>query len=181
MDVDGGNPFRLDSLGMGPRCTPDGKWVLYTSLSTDGLPVTCKIPVQGGEKILLPEMNAFQFDISPDGKLIAGYIENEDSTGRWDIVVVPFEGGDPMYTFTGYVADTEWLKWAPDGKSITFIMGSGGDVANIWKQPLVGGPPVQITEFKEEWIFAFDWSKNGDLVCSRGVIDNDVVLIRDIK
>jgi serine/threonine protein kinase len=181
MDIEGGTPVRLDSLGTGPRCTPDGKWILYKSLNNDGVPVTCKIPVQGGEKIFLPELLAYEFDISPDGNLIAGYAENEDTTGRWDIVVVPVEGGDPAYTFTGYVSDAEGVQWAPDGKSITFIMGSGGDVANIWKQPLAGGPPVQITDFKEYLIFAYDWSRDGDLVCSRGVVDNDVVLIRDIQ
>ena len=45
-----------------------------------------------------------------------------------------------------------------------------------------GGPPKQLTDFKEGKIFAFDWSPDGkDLLLSRGDVSNDVVLISDFR
>jgi serine/threonine protein kinase/dipeptidyl aminopeptidase/acylaminoacyl peptidase len=181
MDSNGKNPVRLDSLGISPRCTPDGNWVLYRGMTTEGSAVTCKIPLHGGERIFLPELNMYEFDISPDGKLTAGYIAAKDSESI-RLAVMPVEGGDPIRIYTDYpAAEFDELQWAPDGKSITFIRTSGYDVSNIWKQPMHEGAPVQITDFKEKLIFAYDWSRDGDLVCSRGVIDNNVVIIRGIE
>ncbi len=45
-----------------------------------------------------------------------------------------------------------------------------------------GGKPVQLTDFKSDNIFSFDWSRDGKfLALSRGSTINDVVLISDFK
>lgn len=89
-------------------------------------------------------------------------------------------GGKPIKTFeippTVYI-DTE-LRWTPDGRAITYLDHCGGQ-ANLWIQPLDGGPPKQLTDFKTDQIFSFDWSRDGRLVYSRGLRTNDVVLIKD--
>ena len=72
------------------------------------------------------------------------------------------------------------LRWTPDGLSLTYIIDTAG-VSNIWSMPLNGGSPKQLTHFTEHLIFAFEWSSDGTIACSRGQIDNDVVLIKDIK
>jgi Tol biopolymer transport system component len=52
-------------------------------------------------------------------------------------------------------------------------------VSNIWIQPLDGGAPKQITHFKSDQIFWFEWSPDGkQLGVSRGAITSDVVMIR---
>ncbi len=52
---------------------------------------------------------------------------------------------------------------------------------NLWKQPLSGGPPQQITHFKE-LIFAYDWSPDGkQLAITRGSKPSDVVLISNFR
>jgi Tol biopolymer transport system component len=57
-----------------------------------------------------------------------------------------------------------------------------GIVSNIWLQPVDGGQPRQLTDFKTDRIFSFDWSRDGKwLACSRGAIDNDVVLISNFR
>ncbi|MFS8086178.1 MAG: hypothetical protein ACMG6H_11165 [Acidobacteriota bacterium] len=55
-------------------------------------------------------------------------------------------------------------------------------VTNIWSQPIDGGPPKQLTDFKSDLIFRFDWSRDGKwLAVARGNISSDVVLINDLK
>ena len=57
-----------------------------------------------------------------------------------------------------------------------------GGTSNIWKQPLDGGPATQLTDFKTDRIFWFDWSRDGkQLALVRGTVSSDVVLISDIK
>lgn len=69
----------------------------------------------------------------------------------------------------------------PDGTAFTYVDDRDG-VSNIWAQPLDGRPPRQLTDFKGERIFHFDWSRDGSqLVFSRGFRAHDVVLIRDLK
>jgi Tol biopolymer transport system component len=51
-------------------------------------------------------------------------------------------------------------------------------VSNIWSQPLDGGSPKRITDFKTDRIFSFDWSKDGkQLALSRGTQTSDVVFL----
>ena len=55
-------------------------------------------------------------------------------------------------------------------------------VSNIWSLPLDGGPLKQLTDFKADQIFWFDFSRDGkQLALSRGTQTSDVILIRDFK
>jgi hypothetical protein len=55
-------------------------------------------------------------------------------------------------------------------------------VSNIWSLPLDGGKPVQLTDFKADQIFWFDFSRDGkQLAVSRGVQTSDVILIPDFR
>ncbi len=71
-------------------------------------------------------------------------------------------------------------RWAPDGGAFTYIVTKEG-MSNVWAQPLKGGPPQQLTHFTDQQIFCFDWSHQGDLVLSRGNVNSDAVLIRNLR
>ena len=69
------------------------------------------------------------------------------------------------------------IHWTPDGRTVAYAATRGG-VSNLWSQPLDGGPPKQLTDFREGLIFDFAWSRDGkQLALSRGVENGDVVLI----
>jgi Tol biopolymer transport system component len=73
------------------------------------------------------------------------------------------------------------MQWSEDGQALTYINTVNG-VSNIWSQPLAGGAPVQLTDFKSEEISNFAWSPDGSqLVCVRGVFSTDIVLLRNSK
>ena len=57
-------------------------------------------------------------------------------------------------------AVTAPVRWLPDGSAFGYISTRGG-VSNIWLQPVEGGEPKQLTDFKSDVIFSFDWSRDG--------------------
>jgi hypothetical protein len=66
-------------------------------------------------------------------------------------------------------------------RSLNYIDTING-VSNIWSLPLDGGKPVQLTDFKADQIFWFDFSRDGkQLAVSRGVQTSDVILIPDFR
>ena len=77
--------------------------------------------------------------------------------------------------------NTPRVRWLPDGRAFTYISTRGG-VSNIWLQPVDGGQPTQLTDFKTDFIFSFDWSRDGkQLALSRGTEDRDVILINNFR
>ena len=49
------------------------------------------------------------------------------------------------------------MRWmGRDSQAFTYIVNNGG-VENLWKQPIDGTPPSRVTDFKENYIYAYDW------------------------
>lgn len=182
MDADGGNAKELarGDSGFWPYCSPDGKWVVY-QLGV-GMKTLWRVPLEGGEPAKLTDNYARSPAISTDGKLVAClYFEKANSPAK--LAIIPIEGGPPLNLFdlppTINAANGHILRWAADGRAVTYIDTRGG-VSNIWSQPLDGNPPKQLTQFRSEQIFFFNWSRDGkDLAITRGSSIKDVVLISD--
>jgi len=69
------------------------------------------------------------------------------------------------------------FRWSPDQKGLQFTLTRKG-ATNIWEQPLMGGPPRQVTNFASGRIFEFAWSRDGkQLFLAKGDVTSDVVLI----
>ncbi|MBA2502768.1 MAG: hypothetical protein H0V27_07790, partial [Pyrinomonadaceae bacterium] len=61
-------------------------------------------------------------------------------------------------------------------------IGTPPDPSNIWLQPVAGGEPRKITDFRSDYIYRHAWSRDGrTLALVRGRGTNDVVLMRDDK
>jgi Tol biopolymer transport system component len=184
--VNGGNPIRLTSgLWEGfPSISPDGRWVIYTSLQ-DNKPTLLKVSIDGGAPVQVTDHNATTAIISPDGKWIAyTYPESSDSSAPPNrIAIMPFEGGPVVRTLETPATTTVFLmaQWSHDSKSIYYTVISD-NVSNIWSQPIDGGKPKQLTDFKDMLITSFAWSQDGkQLACSRGALNRDAILITDLK
>jgi len=182
IDIDGSNLKQLTTStgGWQPHCSPDGKWVVYHSFGSSGF-IIWKVSIDGGEPVQVTDKFASFPAVSPDGKLIACYLRDPQTRVK-KIALLPFEGGDPVRSLDlPQTADAgQSVRWTPDGRAVTYI-DTRGLVSNIWLQPIDGSPRRQLTNFKTDRIFSFDWSRDGKLVCSRGVIDSDVVLIKDFR
>ena len=56
------------------------------------------------------------------------------------------------------------LRCTPDGRALTYIDTING-VSNIWSLPIDGSAAKQLTDFKTDQIFWFDWSRDGQHSC----------------
>jgi eukaryotic-like serine/threonine-protein kinase len=178
MDADGSNPTRLTSGedDYGADCSPDGKWLVYVSGN-----YIYRLSIEGGTPTQLAD-DSFGGGprISPDGKLVS-YLARGASISTADIKkVIPSSGGAAVRTLPR-VAGTSGGHWSPDGHANDYLLTRGG-VTNIWRQPVTGGPPKQITNFTSGIIFDFAWSRDGkQLAMARGSRSSDIILISNIR
>lgn len=160
IDIDGGNPKQLTS-GIDerlPLCSPDGKWVVYASFGSG--PSLWKVPIDGGNPVRLTDKASYFPALAPDGELIAHYYTDEQANPQRGIAVIPFEGGEPIKRFDIPTITHPGLRWTPDGRTLAYVI-TGNGISNIWSQPLDGSPPKQLTDFKSDLTYWFEWSSDG--------------------
>ncbi|MGI8898364.1 MAG: protein kinase domain-containing protein [Pyrinomonadaceae bacterium] len=178
MDADGSNPKQLTSGGSdsNPYPSPDGRWVVYQSGGAK--PTLWKVSVDGGQPSQLSNANSSVPVVSPDGKMIACRYWDQDRNAL-KIAIIPFAGGRAIYTYDIPILLRQRIRWTPDGRALMYVDTRAG-ISNIWRQAIDGGPPMQITNFRADQVFSYDWSYDHKLLaCERGVETNDVVLISD--
>jgi Tol biopolymer transport system component len=163
-----------------PQCSLDSRWVVYESFDS-GKWSLWKVSIDGGTPVRMTDKNAEVPALSPDGTQIAYVYADEQANWQRKFAVIPFEGGPPVKTFDVPSTASGIIRWSPNGRALTYVDTRGG-VSNIWSQPLDGSPPRQVTDFRADQIFFFDWSRDGkQLAISRGLFTTDVVLISDFK
>jgi TolB protein len=184
VDVDGGSPRALTPgpRNVGPVFSPDGQSIYYSAFEESQRRIM-KVPVAGATPVAVrmggakaESMPQAIFDISPDGRWIAGPVEFPEAHAIRP-TIVSLAGDAPSRTFD-FVLNN--VKFTPDGRGLSYIDTKGG-VPNIWVQPIDGGPPRQITSFTTDRIYTYAWSRDGkSLALCRGNATNDVVLISNL-
>lgn len=147
-----------------PRISPDSKWVVYSSYSS-GIEALWRVPLTGGEPQVLTDYMATEPDVSPDGKYLSCFTGADTDSKKFVMAVVPFDGGKPTKKFD--IPQTIHIDmsplWTPDGRGLTYV-DTHGDVSNLWLQPVDGGPPKQITNFKQGYVLRREWTRDGKRV-----------------
>jgi len=182
-DFEGGNATQLTHLPQGqragvPSCAPDGKSFAYFQAPDQLLqditgaspPVTLPIHSAGG---------GVRF--SPDGKTIGtiGFVAGPPE--RMAFEFLPVGQAAPHYQYENVPAAATWFEWSPDGKALDYAILRRG-AANVWRQPIEGGPYQQITKFTTPVLTSFRWSPDGkNLYAIRGTHSADIILLRDTK
>ena len=73
------------------------------------------------------------------------------------------------------------VQWSADGSTLLHVKNTGG-VPDIWRRPLDGGEPEQLTNFTSDQIIQCAVSRDGTrLVLARGKTTSNVALIRDLR
>lgn len=184
MDADGSNQKQLTGSAFGnfnPQVAPDGQWVIFWTVTESGTPKIEKVSIEGGDPVQLTDYWTIFPRFSPNGKLIAAGYQDEHQIAHF--AIIPSAGGQPMTILP--MADSALpgvgLEWTPDSSSLVYVQNLNG-VSNIWRQPINGDPPKQLTNFKSDLIFKFALSADGrNLVLARGTQTRDVVLFRDFR
>ena len=183
MDIDGANPRRLTDgvTDAAPAISADGQWVFYSSLFA-GKPTLWKVNINGGESAQVTDRVAVAPSISPDGKLIAYlYPEAPDPLVPPNRIGVMTLTGELVKTFSFQPSGTitPYVHWSHDGQSLIYNV-SINNVTNLWSQPFAGGPPKQITFFRDSLMTGFSFTADGKtLACTRGLLLRDAVLISE--
>ncbi len=182
MDIDGKNPVRLTN-GSGENMatiSPDGRWVAFIRFDT-GRPNLWKVPYDGGEASQLSEEFLVMPQFSPDAKSIACLHWDGELGSTFSFALFSLEGDQSVKKIAsvGSTAQLPIIRWSNDGRSLIVIESQGG-VGNLWSLSLNDGNRRQLTNFQSDQIFAFDWSRDGQLAAARGTITTDVVMITEL-
>jgi len=181
MDGDGSNRKQLTN-GDGesyPSISPDGRSIVYTPQG-QARNTLWRISIDGGQSTQLTRDSlAIKAVVSPDGKRIA-CTYRKDEADRWKIAVLAADGGEPLMIFGLPYPYHQVVRWTPDGMALGYLDRCGG-VFNVWRQPLDGSTPTQITNFTEDAVFYFDWDAAGQLIAARGAKIRDIVLISNFE
>ena len=191
LNRDGTNPLQLTfgAHDVHPTPCPDSRCVVYGSFvkwspAIGGKPTLWSVPIDGGQATQLTTVATSLPQFSPDGtRIAAAYFPSTDPRfSRNEIAIFGRNGGAPLRIFERASAlGDDQVYWAPDGKNLDYAVKKAG-VGNIWRQPLEGGAPFQLTHFSSGELFDFGWSPDGQrLAMARGKSLSDVVLIKDVE
>ncbi len=168
VDIDGQNNRQL-TFGDGesyPSIAPDGEAVVYVSRAKERGTIW-KISAQGGPAVQITFAGIILRPVvSPDRTKIACTFRTDESD-RWKIAILPFDGGEPLQTFALPYPYNQIIRWMPDSKAFTYFDKVNG-VHNLWRQPLDGSAPTQITHFDSDLIMHYGWLSAEDLFVARG-------------
>jgi serine/threonine protein kinase len=181
MDATGGNLMQItagpfDSPAM---CSPDGKWLVYASLS-EGKFVPKKIPIDGGTSTQLSDsvLTCGCINVSPDGKFLA-YQTQPATGGPIVIQILDFETLKPVKTLERDPRAVGEIRYVTDGKAIGYPIREKGQYA-LWISPVDGSPGKQVTGLSTDYISDFHWNADASkLAVLRVHEDSDVVLLRE--
>ncbi len=186
VDATGRNPKQLtygpDDLA--PHCSPDGRSITYITLTQQGYRMS-RVPFDGGSpSVWIETGDVAGLRYSRDGREIA---DIESADGKKILIVIrDSRSGMARKVFRVFANQLDlnsagWnLQWAPDGRSLTYILERDSAV-NLWSQPLSGGQPHQITHFPDR-IVAYEWSPDGKrFAVTRMTHSREPVLISDFR
>ena len=177
LNSDGTQPLQLTTGTYEdlPSVTADSKWVIYRTDSD-----TRKVSIDGGPSIILLSREVQGPSLSPDGRLLAFFVNDQADSQVWHLeiydlalrsIVKRFALPESTHPFNGMsLTPDNRLRWTPDGKELAYVSSSSG-ASNIWIQPLDGGHFRKLTDFKEAEITSFAWSDGG----------RQILLVRDTR
>jgi Tol biopolymer transport system component len=182
INADGSNPKQItsgDFAEFSPTCSPDGQWVLFLS-TRSGKECLWRAPIDGGDAIQVTNRRSTPGVYSRDGKLIAAGYTSEEARNTLKLAIFSEAGGEPIKLIELTSANLfAGLAWTTDGRGVIYTSVQNG-VGNLWKQPIDGGAPEQVTNFTSDLIYNFALSSDGKrLAISRGHATLDIILIKD--
>jgi Tol biopolymer transport system component len=172
-----------------PACSRDGQWVFFASREPDHVSLW-RVSIEGGTPTPLGPVSAYDVLPSPGGGMIYYATdelrESDRSTtragtrirqDRWVVISSSDQARLAELDVPRDITFGTLPNWTPDESGLDYVVTRNG-MSNIWRQPLAGGPPLQITNLSLGRIFSFAWSPDGRwLSIGAGAQRADVVLM----
>ncbi|HYN85710.1 MAG TPA: protein kinase [Pyrinomonadaceae bacterium] len=186
MNTDGSNARELvrnvdNNQAMGLQPSPDSQWVYYVTRDESNRPAVWRVSIEGGEPVKVLGEKVGYVRLSPDGKTLFSTHQATEPDAKPKIHLFSAETGAELRALDMPSDMLDARDWAPDGQAIDYVVTAEG-VSNVWRLPLHGGRPRQLTDWKSDFIYRFAWSRDGrQLAAARGTATTDLVLIRDFR
>jgi Tol biopolymer transport system component len=183
VNVDGSDLREITTDGgyvpSGPRFSKDGQWLYYVANQQGKPPSIWKIRSDGtGGPVHLSEEHAYALSLSPDGKYLAFMTDGEDPKNN-RVGVSAADGSGTVKYFSNII---NRFTWAPDSRSLSYVVGSADRVDNLMSQAISGGEPKKLTDFKSLRLWSFEYSSDGKQIAfSQGIETSDVLLYTNFK
>ena len=142
-----GSPTRVLSargFNLRPSFSPDGKKIVFES-DRLGYSDIWYCESDGSNCVQLTSLHGISGTArwSPDGHYISFESISQD---YYEIYVMEIPGGRPLLVATFPGVDKGAPNWSRDGKSIYFSSANERGTFQVWRVPLKGGSPVQVTK-----------------------------------
>jgi len=126
--------------------SPDGRVLFYRKRESNGT-VTAQMDLERGVETILFTAPVNRSSLSPDGRYLAYGLEEESG---FRIVTMPAEGGE-LRDLLSFEADQMpsglWsMTWSPDGRHLYYMALYENAPHQLWRLPVIGGPPQKILE-----------------------------------
>lgn len=181
-ELDGSHPRQLTSDNprvWSPKFAPNGNSIFYEYTKNE-LTFLANISIENGQKreVIVDETIIF-YDVSPDGKSVV-YSYQEKSNGTVKMAIRSLETGEIIKNFD--VVPARFLKFSSDGKSLIFKNSEKeATISSIWIQPIEGGKPKQLVDFKLDDVYWIDYSKDGKFLANiSGKPSSDLILLKSL-
>jgi Tol biopolymer transport system component len=182
MNADDGSNLKQLTFGEAdsyPSFSADSKWVYYDNQSSSKITVW-KVPIDGGDAVQLTNEYSRMPVVSSDNQFIACryFLENGARRG---IAIISVQGGPPVKLLPIPIMLFQRVQWISNDHALSYIDSTGG-YSNIWKYNLDDGSRQQLTNFRDDQIFTYAWSRdNKQLAIERGAELNNVITVVNQK
>lgn len=186
ISIDGSNPQQLTDVfnASSPSLSPNSKWLYYSAATGDDrLPVTWKIPVDGGTAVKVSSVKTLKPKISPNGKFIACYTPGLPAEQAADeelaLTILSAEDGKIVRQFAERNTTESLVPvfWTSDSQTLLFVKATEG-YSNLWRQSIGEKAAHPVTNSNDR-IFRFAVSRNGSkLILEKTTSINDIVLLQ---
>jgi Tol biopolymer transport system component len=156
-----------DSQLVSPRWSPAGDSIYYARWKGSTADLV-RVSVGGRHAEVSVLASGLQlgddFTISANGSRLT-YTRENDSANLWRIDLP--KGGKTKSAISRLTSGTSYYgqpSFSPDGRWLTFALGSSPVETNIYKMEISGGPPIQLTFFEHVATDSPAWSPDGQRI-----------------
>src|SRR5271154_3188207 len=152
------------ALYQNPAFSPDGNYIYYSKAAdaAGNSNNLLRIPVLGGEAVLVSRDVDVGPTFAPDGKRMAYLRANDPVLGKYLILSANMDGSDERVLYTAPTPFPSAAAWSPDGKLIAYILTAGQDAqGTVRTVELASGKDQPLATLTDKFASSIVWMPDG--------------------